>query len=115
MPWAAIAGFVGIAANAAGVAVRCYVNNGPNCENDRLKAFGTFAPVDLAASIIPSLNETVTLRAGREGRLSTNAAALEMGPCGIPAYNYDMCKNELQHVTIQMSIPAPGGTYTALL
>ncbi|KAI0110524.1 hypothetical protein F4776DRAFT_667603 [Hypoxylon sp. NC0597] len=33
---------------------------------------------------------------------------LDEGPCGVPMYNFDMCADSLQGVTIKSLIPQPG-------
>ncbi|OTA81201.1 hypothetical protein M434DRAFT_52124, partial [Hypoxylon sp. CO27-5] len=33
---------------------------------------------------------------------------LDEGPCGVPMYNFDMCRDSLQGITINSSIPEQG-------
>ncbi|GJC89054.1 hypothetical protein ColLi_11892 [Colletotrichum liriopes] len=107
MPFVAIVPVLGLLATSAitatGQVVRCYVLRSI-CRQE-FAGNEPFAAEDLASSIIPSLNETVMLRAESEGLLST---AANTGYCGVPQYNFDMCQNDLRYVTIQTSIPARG-------
>jgi len=34
----------------------------------------------------------------------------DVGACGVPQYNFDMCHEDLKGVVVQTSIPAEGGT-----
>ncbi|KAL8387173.1 hypothetical protein RB595_010105 [Gaeumannomyces hyphopodioides] len=102
----AIIGAIGIIIKASGPVIQCYVVK-KACQAGRFSD-EPFEVNDLASSIIPALNETVMLRAESEGLLSSAAAVANTGPCGVPQYNFDMCKNDLRTVTVRTTLPARG-------
>lgn len=102
-----ILGGLGLAIRITGELYECFVVNG-GCRIADLPTDNTYKVEDLAASVIPALNETVMMRAESEGLL---AAAANTGPCGVPQYNFDMCSADVRRVTVRTSLPAAGGTY----
>ncbi|TLD20613.1 hypothetical protein PspLS_08432 [Pyricularia sp. CBS 133598] len=108
MPMFALPGILGglsLAIKITGELYECFVING-GCRMADLPMDNNYKVEDLAASVIPALNETVMMRAESEGLLAT--AAANTGPCGVPQYNFDMCSADVRHVTVRTSLPAAG-------
>lgn len=106
-----ILGGLGLAIRITGELYECFVVNG-SCRMADLPTDNSYKVEDLAAFVIPALNETVMMRAESEGLL---AAAANTGPCGVPQYNFDMCSADVRRVTVRTSLPAAGGTYPTLV
>ncbi|XXH01597.1 hypothetical protein Hte_007957 [Hypoxylon texense] len=90
MPFAAIVPAIvavaGDALTATGAVVNCYALH--KCGRS----------VNDAASILSRINTSILGHGSRS----------DVGPCGVPQYNYDMCHNDLKTVTVKTSIPAQG-------
>lgn len=39
----------------------------------------------------------------------------DVGPCGVPQYNFDQCHAQLPNITVLTSIPADGGKFCSIL
>jgi len=42
-------------------------------------------------------------------RATMRMASRQVGACGVPQYNFDMCQNDLKNIVVHTSIPSPGG------
>ncbi|KAF2207720.1 hypothetical protein CERZMDRAFT_102205 [Cercospora zeae-maydis SCOH1-5] len=85
-----VAALIGIGGQAGGAVAQCY--NQGNCKRDV-----TYAGEPHPENILSRVNMHLP-----------NRRQADVGPCNVPQYNYDLCKNDLQAVTIDTSIPSEG-------
>ncbi|KAK8023580.1 hypothetical protein PG993_011646 [Apiospora rasikravindrae] len=86
-----IVAVVDSAITTGGLAAWCSSHNDPGCVHHK-KRDDTI--VDTSG--VPSLTGLFRRQDG-------------VGPCGVPQYNFDLCHEQLQGVTVQTSIPADSG------
>jgi hypothetical protein len=73
---------------AAGAVIKCKTGPDRSCGNERK-----------ARANVPSV---------KSSRHLMRMARRQVGACGVPQFNFDMCQSDLTAVVVQTSIPEPG-------